>query len=67
MKGKTMTNKDKALLARCLMHQAGNLLEVYQDHSGYWDEIEHLDYEDVKAQLALWMKALPGNKWDTRL
>ena len=62
-----MTNKDKKLLASALLHQAGNLIDVYQDKSGYHSDIEHLDVEEVREQLCIWLKNIPFDYWDTRL
>lgn len=62
-----MTNKDKQLLAQALTTAAGNLLDSYQDESGFWGTIEHIPAEEVRAQLAQWLKNLPGTGWDNRL
>lgn len=62
-----MTNKDKQLLARALIIQAANLLDVYQESSGYWSDIEHINRDEAANQLAQWLKYLPGDGWDSRL
>ena len=64
---KNMTNKDKDAVALALMRAAGNLLESYQDGSGRFDGIAHLDQEEVRQCLASWLKRLPGTGWDMRL
>lgn len=62
-----MTNLDKHLLAGALINAAANLVEVMHDGSGYHSDIEHIPAAEAAAQLASWLKNLPGSSWDDRL
>jgi hypothetical protein len=55
-------NEKKRLVARRLLHQAGNLVE-------FWGEMGDpaVDAEFARACLARWLEVLPGDDWDTRL
>ncbi|MDJ0465064.1 hypothetical protein [Streptomyces sp. H27-C3] len=55
-------NAKKRLVARRLLHQAGNLVE-------FWGEMgdEAVDAEFARECLARWLEVLPAGVWDTRL
>ncbi len=61
----TLTNAQKATLALALMHKAGDLVEFFTDMCP--ELAEEIDAADAAAQLAVWLKKLPGSGWDTRL
>lgn len=60
----SLTRKQKEALAFKLLIHAGDIVE-------YWgtgtDEMEGVTSEQVAAQLAVWLKGLPGTVWDNRL
>lgn len=60
-----LTNKQKEELAFQVMSAVGNIIEfgTYKDAH----ELADLSPEDIKEQLAKWMKILPGKVWDIRL
>ncbi|WP_435245034.1 hypothetical protein [Streptomyces tendae] len=53
----------KHLVARALLHQAGNLVEFW---SGFNDD-DRVDAEFARECLNRWLQDLPGEDWDTRL
>jgi hypothetical protein len=54
-----MTNKDKRALADILRDHADMIVEAIGEKSGYQNEIEHLDPEEVRDQLNKWLERLP--------
>lgn len=65
-----MTKEQKRALAAVLIREAGNLVEFWEEKqaSGYGDEcLNGLSSNDIGLQLAIWLKDLPGDEWDTRL
>lgn len=53
----------KHIVARALIHQAGNLVEFW---SALGDD-DRVDAEYARECLARWLKDLPGDAWDIRL
>lgn len=65
-----MTNEQKRALARILIQQAGNIVEMWEESKGQgYDEevLRDVNSWDAGVQLAVWLKDLPGDDWDTRL
>lgn len=60
-----LTNAQKRELAAALLNKAGDLVEFFDEQCpGLAFEV---DRADAAAQLAVWLKNLPGDAWDTRL
>ncbi|MCZ0983851.1 hypothetical protein O1L60_44620 [Streptomyces diastatochromogenes] len=53
----------KHVVARALMHQAGNLVEFW----GAIGDDDRVDAEFARECLARWLRGLPGDDWDIRL
>lgn len=62
-----MSNDQKRKLAAALIDQAALLCEVMHDGSGYHADIEDIGLNEAKAQLARWLKNLPGGYWNVTL
>lgn len=61
----SLTNDQKRRLAAALLNKAGDLVEFFTDLCP--DLAEEIEAGDAAAQLAVWLKNLPGDAWDTRL
>lgn len=66
--GRPLTRDEKNALAVRLMHQAGNLIEFFDemvaDEEGTFAQVSA---QDAAWQLSRWLRHLPGTDWDTRL
>lgn len=54
-----MSNKDKKALAEILRDHAEMIVESVGSRNGYTDDIDHLDPEEIRAQLNKWLDRLP--------
>ena len=63
----SMSNSEKAVLARVLLSQAGNIVEFRTDMLESYPELQHVTTKDIALQLTTWLQRLPGESWDTRL
>ena len=62
-----MTNEEKRLLAAALIDSAANLLEVIGNKDGYHNDLVGINRDEAAAQLAKWLKSLPGDYWNNAL
>ena len=60
-----MNNDQKRLLAAALLNKAGDLVEFFAEQCP--ELAEEVSTDDAAAQLAVWLKNLPGSAWDNRL
>lgn len=60
-----LTIDQKRTLAAALLSKAGDLVEFFPELCP--ELAEEVDAADAGAQLAVWLKNLPGSAWDTRL
>lgn len=60
-----MNNDQKRILAAALLNKAGDLVEFFAELCP--ELAEEISADDAAAQLAVWLKNLPGSAWDTRL
>lgn len=59
-----LTNAQKRELATCLIVAAGDLLEEPEQPMTL---PRGMDRQAAARQLAVWLKNLPGDRWDNRL
>lgn len=61
-----MNRAQKRALALRLLEQAGDLVEFFGEYLPELAE-QGVTPEQVAEKLALWLRDLPGDVWDTRL
>jgi hypothetical protein len=57
-----MTNNEKNRLKMALMNEVSRLIEF-----GITEEyqLDHIDPEEIRNQLSIWMLQLPGSAWNS--
>lgn len=61
----SLNNDQKRALAAVLLNKAGDIVEFFTELCP--ELAEEIDAADAAAQLAVWLKNLPGDAWDVRL
>lgn len=61
-----LTRKQQEALASLVLSRVADIAE-YEEIRELSDEIKELPTEQIKLQLSVWMKKLPGTIWDNRL
>lgn len=59
-----MTKAQKRILVDALLGAAGDMVENHPDNI---PELSDVPASEIAAQLAQWLKRLPGDSWDKRL
>lgn len=64
-----MSNREKAELARAVLHQVGNLVEFRDDmlDTDTYPALRNVTTQEIALQLTRWLQRLPGESWDNRL
>ena len=68
-----MTPRQKHAVAVMLLRAAGDALDMLDEvrsegqPEDYHRDLDGVRREEVAAQFATWLRALPGNEWDSRL
>lgn len=61
-----MTQEQKRMLAMLLIERMGDMVETWGE---YWapEQLAGVAATEIRQQLAVWARRLPGIAWDTRL
>jgi len=66
----SLTNPQKAALAKLVIRSAADTLAAFEDEPGNFPEssvLGEIDMDDLRDQVGRWLHRLPGSYWDTRL
>ena len=64
---KTLTLDQKANLAAWLIYKAAEMLPIDMEGAPHEAWVGERDLDDAPAQLAVWLKRLPGDYWHSSL
>jgi hypothetical protein len=69
-----MTPRQKHAAAVLLFRAAGDALDLLEEVRSelregydYHRDLDGLSHDEIAAQLAMWLRGLPGTEWDSRL